>query len=105
MLSTSRLIERGWRNRPPAGILLRMWVDSYRVVNSLRSRLPYPLRKHALDNQLNRLANKVALVTGGASGLGKGIAQRFVEEGATTCITDVSEQGQAVAELLGASYL
>ena len=54
---------------------------------------------------MDRLANKIALVTGGASGLGKGIAQRFVDEGATTLITDIAEQGPAVAESLGAHYL
>ena len=54
---------------------------------------------------MGRLSNKVAVVTGGASGLGKGVAQRFVEEGATTVITDINQQGQEIAKALGATFL
>lgn len=52
---------------------------------------------------MQRLAGKVALVTGGARGIGEGIVRRFVAEGAQVLITDVLEaEGKALAEELGA---
>ncbi|KGM32508.1 glucose 1-dehydrogenase [Inquilinus limosus] len=48
-----------------------------------------------------RLEGKVAIVTGAASGFGKGIAERFVREGASVLIADLSaEAGEAVAAAL-----
>lgn len=49
-----------------------------------------------------RLKNKVAVVTGGASGLGRQSAIRMVEEGALVCVTDVNtEAGEETAAMLG----
>lgn len=49
-----------------------------------------------------RMTGKVAIVTGGAQGMGASHARRFVAEGAKVMITDVrEEQGRALAEELG----
>jgi NAD(P)-dependent dehydrogenase (short-subunit alcohol dehydrogenase family) len=49
-----------------------------------------------------KIANSVAVITGGASGLGLATVQRFVDAGAKVAIFDFNDQaGQAVANKLG----
>ncbi len=51
---------------------------------------------------MGRIENKVAIVTGGASGIGLGIVKKYLAEGATVIFTDINqEKGQEIAAELG----
>jgi NAD(P)-dependent dehydrogenase (short-subunit alcohol dehydrogenase family) len=53
-------------------------------------------------SERRELDGRVAIVTGGASGIGRAMVERFVEEGARVVVADVNaEGGDAVASELG----
>ncbi len=55
---------------------------------------------------MNRLQNKIALVTGAAMGIGLATARLFAQQGATVILSDILDEiGRAEADLIGAEYL
>ncbi len=60
---------------------------------------PLELYKLTLLPKEKELAAKIVLVTGGASGIGRAVAERFAEEGAHVVVTDVDlARAESVAE-------
>jgi NAD(P)-dependent dehydrogenase (short-subunit alcohol dehydrogenase family) len=55
---------------------------------------------------VDRLAGRVAVVTGAASGIGAATVRRFAAEGATVVCVDLNEQaGKAIAEEVGGEFV
>lgn len=54
---------------------------------------------------MGALDGKVALVTGGASGIGLATVRRLADAGARVCVLDLAEDGKAVAEEVDGLFL
>ena len=54
---------------------------------------------------MGELSGKIAIVTGGASGLGRAMVELFLKEGARVVIADVDKRGEELARALGEAAL
>ena len=53
---------------------------------------------------MGRLKNKVAIVSGGANGIGRAVCSRFVKEGARVIVADLKEDaGNELVSVLGSA--
>ena len=54
--------------------------------------------------ELNSLEGRIALITGGTSGIGLAVARNFVDHGATVTITGRRDSGEQIASDVGANF-
>ena len=59
--------------------MAQYWTEDWSKINKIFRKL-----------KLFRLNNKIAIITGSASGFGKGIAEKFTKEGANLILVDLN---------------
>lgn len=85
-------------------LLLKLSTVSVKALSDLLSLLVSLLVLSLMTGP--RLQEKVAIVTGGGGGLGKGISKKFVDEGAKVIIADFNEElGNSTAKELGCDFV
>ena len=93
---TSMLVDGGYMARAHAFGSRRPEDRSY-PLTSWGRHSRFPDDNHALEQLMGRLDNKVAVITGAASGMGRATAIRFAGEGAAVVIADLNQDGGEAA--------
>ncbi|KAF5729308.1 U3 small nucleolar ribonucleoprotein IMP4 [Tripterygium wilfordii] len=81
---------------------LRLYQMKLGTVDQSEAQIEWVIRPYMNTTKKRKLLGKVALVTGGASGIGEAIVRLFHKHGAKVCIVDVQDKlGQQVCQSLG----